>query len=145
MRKGDNWQTVPVLWIGFKHPVKGKMGIPVSSILSEDQSLPVIYDWLNSNRHAVKKKFGHSRSVHFPKIIISDQAMVFILAALKEFNGETMELFLKRAWEIVNGNNLHKETKKTLVHLCASHFMNGVKRFLKKKDIGMQKNNISCI
>ena len=138
MRKGDNGKQFLYYELALKHPVKEKMGIPVSSMLSEEQSLPVIYDWLHSFRKAVKKRFGHSRSVLFPKMIISDQAMVFILAALKEFNGETMELFLKREWDIVNGNNLHKETKKLLFN----HFMNGVKRFLKRKDIGMQNHNI---
>ena len=121
------------------------MGIPVSSMLSEDQSLPVIYDWLNSNRHAVKKRFGHSRSVLFLKIIIRDQAMVFILAALKEFNGEAMELFLKRAWDIVNGNNLHKETQKNSCSFMCEPFHEWSQKVFKEKDIGIQKNNISCI
>ena len=51
-------------------------------------------------------------------MIISDQAMVFILAALKEFYCEIMELCLKKAWDIVNGNNLHKETQKTCSFMC---------------------------
>ena len=122
MRKGDNGKQFLYYELALKHPVKEKMGIPVSSMLSEEQSLPVIYDWLHSFIKAVKKRFGHSRSVLFPKMIISDQAMVFILAALKEFNGETMELFLKREWDIVNGNNLHKETKKLLfIHVQPFH------------------------
>lgn len=60
-------------------------------------------------------------------MILSDQAMVFILPALKEFNGQTMESFLKRAWNIVQGKTIFTDTQKTIVHLCASHFMNSVK------------------
>ena len=142
VRKGDKGKQFLYYELAAKHPVKGKMGIPLTSMVSEDQSLPVIYDWLHSFRHAVKKRFGHSRSVLFPKMIISDQAMVFILAAMKEFNGENMEFFLKRAWNIVNGRFQFSDTQKTLIHLCASHFMNGVKRFLKKKDTGSQKKHI---
>ena len=142
VRKGDKGKQFLYYELATKHPVKGKMGIPLTSMISEDQSLPFIYDWLHSFRHAVKKRFGHSRSVLFPKMIISDQAMVLILAAMKEFNGENMELFLKRAWNIVNGKFQFSDTQKTLIHLCASQLMNGVKRFLKKKDTGSQKINI---
>ena len=76
-------------------------------MLSEDQSLPVIYDWLILLDMQSRKGLVISEVSFFPKMIISDQTMAFVLAALKEFNGETMELFLKRAWDIVNDNNLH--------------------------------------
>jgi hypothetical protein len=58
--------------------------------------------------------------------------MVFILAALKEFNDEDSVTFLNRAWNIINGTAF-QDTEKTLVHLCRSHFLNSVKRYLKKK------------
>lgn len=35
-----------------------------------------------------RKKNGHSRSVKNPKAIVSDQSMVFIMAAFKEFNNK---------------------------------------------------------
>ena len=125
VHKSDEGKQFLYYELALKHPFRGKMGIPLTSMISADQSLPIISDWLRSFRHAVKKRFGHSRSILLP--------IFFILAALKEFNGEDMPSFLKRAWNIVNGRFQASDIQKTLIHLCASHLMNGVKRFLKKK------------
>ena len=127
--------------LAIRNPVKGKMGIPLTAMLTTDQTLATILDWIRCFRQAEKQKFGHNniKIVNFPKLIISDQAMVFILAALKEFNGETLDNFLCRAWSIILGKADSAECSKTLVHLCASHFMHSAKLHLKKKDIGGHK------
>ena len=118
--------------MAIKHPVKGKMGIPVTSMLSSDQSLSIVCDWIRSFRHGEKKLFGFS-NLTTPKLIISDQSMVFILAALHEFNGDDTSSFLTRCWKIANGTACTSESKKTIVHLCASHFMNSCKKYILKK------------
>ena len=138
VRKSDAGKQFLYNELALKHPVKGKMGIHLTSMISADQSLPIMSDWLRTFRHAVKKRFEHSKSVLIPKMIISDQAMIFTLVALKEFNPS----FLTRAWNIVNGRFQASDIQKTLIHLCASHLMNSLKRFLKKNDTGSQKMNI---
>ena len=67
-------------------------------------------------------------------MIISDMAMVFILAPMKVFYGETTELFLRGASYIVNGKFQNKDAEKNF-HLRAIHLMNYVKKILKKKKI----------
>lgn len=51
-----------------------------------------------------KKMFGYN-NISKPKIIISDESWVFIIAALKEFNTETLQDFLLRASEYCSGKN----------------------------------------
>ena len=65
------------------------MGVPLTAMLTTDQSVSTILDWIRCFRHAEKMRFGHNENnlATFPKLINNDQAMVFIQAALKEFNG----------------------------------------------------------
>lgn len=41
--------------LALKHPVRGKMGIPVAAMMTGDQSLPCVQDWITRFRHAEKK------------------------------------------------------------------------------------------
>ncbi|KAK3092502.1 hypothetical protein FSP39_003739 [Pinctada imbricata] len=127
VRKNENGKRMLYYELSVRHPVKGKMGLPVSAMLTEDNSLPSVQDWIARFRHAEKRQFGHG-NVSQPKLIISDESWVFILAALKEFNSETLSMYLDRAWRIFNGDE-DNDMQKTNVHLCASHFMNKVRRF----------------
>ena len=84
--------------MAMKNPITGDMGIPLTAMLSADQSLPTVMDWLNQFLNAEKRKFGHSRCIQ-PTIIISDQSWILILSALKIFNCETLLDFLTRLWD----------------------------------------------
>lgn len=129
VRKGDEGKRILYYELALRHPVKGKMEIPVSAImLTDDQSLPSIQNCIARFRHDEKKFFGHSNTSQ-PKLIISDESWVFIIAALKEFNTETLKEFLHRTWNIALGKEPKKPNDKTIVHLCKSHFMQKVKRF----------------
>ena len=59
--------------------------------------------------------------------------MVFILAALQEFNGIDMRMFIERSWKKLNDAVSASDLDKTLVHLCVSHFMNTCKKYVEKK------------
>lgn len=139
VRKSDENKRFLYYELAIAHPIEGKMGIPISSMLSENQSITSVLDWLRSFRHAEKAMFGYNNTVNYPKIIISDQSMVFILSALKEFNNEDLSDFLKRSYNIAKGRASCIDCKKTIVHLCKSHYMNSVKRYLRKKEISLQK------
>lgn len=58
VRKGDDWKRFLYYERALRHPVKGKMGIPVSPIVTDDQSLPTIQNWIARFRHDEKKLFG---------------------------------------------------------------------------------------
>lgn len=112
--------------LAIQHPVRGKMGLPLTAMITEDQSLPCVQDWIARFRHAEKKLFGHNNSSR-PQIIISDDSWVFIIAALKEFNTETLQEFLERTWNFCFGKQVEKTNcNKTI---GKSHFMKKVRRF----------------
>ena len=51
VRKGDDSMRFLYYELALRHPVKGKMGIPVSAMLTDDQSLPSVQDWIARFRH----------------------------------------------------------------------------------------------
>jgi hypothetical protein len=55
IRKTDNGKQFLYYELALCHPVQGKMGIPITSMVTEDQSLPVVLDWIRNFRHAEKK------------------------------------------------------------------------------------------
>lgn len=75
--------------LAVAHPVFGKMGILLTAMLAEDQPLTSVH-WLRSFRYAEKQMFGYSQPIKYAKMIISGKSMIFILAALKEFNNEEL-------------------------------------------------------
>ena len=52
IRRTEDGKQMLYYELAIRHPVKGKMGIPVTSMVSSDQSLPIISDWIKSFRHA---------------------------------------------------------------------------------------------
>lgn len=128
VRKNEDGKRYLYYELAIKNPVNGKMGIPLTSMISDNQSLPIILDWLTSFQHAEKKRFGHN-NIAQPKLIVSDEAWVFMISALRVFNTESLQDFLERSWQSFIGKIPETNLKKTIVHLCASHFMNKVKRF----------------
>lgn len=64
VRKGDDGKRFLYYELALRHPVKGKMGIPVSSMVTDDQSLPTIQNWIARFRHDEKKLFGPTQNDH---------------------------------------------------------------------------------
>lgn len=69
---------------------------------------------------------GYHKFVKHPKLVISDQSMVFTLAALKEFKNEDLADFLKCSYkkDYAKGEARVSECMKTKVSLCKGFFMN---------------------
>lgn len=99
VRKGEEGKRLLYYEQALRHPVKGKMGIQVSAMLT-------VHLLLRIGKLALdifeKKLFGYSNTCQ-PKLFISDELWVFIIAALKEFNTETLKGFLLRTWNIALG------------------------------------------
>ena len=55
--------------------------------------------------------------------MLSDRAMVFLLATLKVWNSETKNDFLRRAYRIVTGTADAVDYKKTNIHACLAHVL----------------------
>ena len=117
--------------LAMENPENGKMAIPLSGMISDDQSLKTLLDWMTSFRDAEKKHFGYKNLVQ-PKLIVSDQAWVFILCGLKIFNNENFNQYLERMWAAVNSESQSSTKKYTTIHLCSSHIMNKFSKFLRE-------------
>jgi hypothetical protein len=129
VRRSEDGKRFLYYEMALRNPRKGVMGVPVTAMISDNQTLPIVTDWIESFRHAEKKLLGHS-NVCQPKMITSDESMVFIIAALKCFNLETLTDYLQRCWNIFKGTAMASDVlHKTIVHLCTSHFMHKVKRY----------------
>ena len=50
-------------------------------------------------------------------MIVSDQSMVFMLATLTEFNSETIQTYLERAYHLISGKATKSDNNKTIVYL----------------------------
>ena len=114
-----------------RHPKKGSISAPLSVMVSDNHSLPTIEHWLHTFRHAEKTLYG-AANLSAPVQFNSDRSLVMILAALRVINLENMEMFLERAWKIVNGESTKEELMKMNVHACAFHFMRDVRKMLRK-------------
>ncbi|WAR21976.1 LOW QUALITY PROTEIN: hypothetical protein MAR_015950 [Mya arenaria] len=118
IRKTENNKRFLYYELAIASPVKGRMGIPITSMISERQSLPVVLDWLREFRYGEKALFGYSRLIQYPRMIVSDQSMVFILAALTEFNSESIKTYLQRAFNIISGKATISDVNKTIIYYC---------------------------
>jgi hypothetical protein len=127
--------------IACLNPTKGQNIIPVASLLSSLHSTPMIRFWLSEFRRAEKKIYGHGNTV-MPNQINSDRSLVFIQAALSEFNNESMDDFRSRAWRIITGQASSSDLRKVIPHACLSHVMSSFKKVVKEiyksnSDFGM--------
>ena len=128
VRRGQDGKQFLYYELTVANPVAKEMGIPVSAMVSNDQSLPTVLDWLECFRQAEKKHFGFC-NLTCPMSITSDQSWVFIIASLKVFNDETVTQYLCRMWQHCKETSARKVQRKTTVHLCCSHIMNNLKKF----------------
>ena len=112
------------------NPTKDQNIIPVTSLLSTLHSTPMIRFWISEFRRAEKTIFGHG-NIAIPKQVNSDRSLVFIQAALSEFNNETMDDFKSRAWRIINGEASCCDMSKVNPHACLSHVMSSFKKIIK--------------
>ena len=104
------------------HPVAYEPPLMVAKMVSNDHSMTSLQYFSSRFSYAEAMLFGH-KNVSMPRVIESDFSLVFILAALKEFNGESLPDFLERAWRIANKTHSEKDVKLVGVHVCTSHFM----------------------
>lgn len=126
------------------NPTKDQNIIAVTSLLSTLHSTPMIRFWTSEFRKAQKILFGHGNIIiiAIPKKFNSDRILVFIQAALSEFNNEMMDDYKSRAWRIINGEASCCDMSKVNLHACLSHAISSFKKIIKdvfksKSEFGM--------
>lgn len=125
-----------------EHPVTSEPPLMVAEMISNDHSMSSLQYFLSRFRYSEAQIFGH-RNVSLPKVMESDFSLVFVLAALKEFNGETLFDFLERSWRIVTNKRSQKDLKMIAVHVCTSHFMRRL--YVRVRKFATNKHQVAFI
>jgi hypothetical protein len=116
---------------------------PVTSMLSTTHTTMDLVQWLHDFEAAYRKLYGFKAPFPKPPIVHSDGALVFQMAALRFFNGDTtLNTYLKRCWIIIKGSATSEDLKKTVVHSCLAHFVKSVKRQAIKHCV---KKKVNCM
>ena len=68
VRKQEDGKQFLYYELAIRNPIKGKMGIPLTAMLTSDQSLSTVLDWIRCFRQAEKQRYGHNNTkiVKFP-------------------------------------------------------------------------------
>ncbi|CAF2137982.1 unnamed protein product [Rotaria magnacalcarata] len=105
--------------------------VPVTFMISDAHSLVNILHWL--------QLFKYNHSLVFPgkpfprpRIVLSDRAQIFLIAALQLWNNESMKDFLHRAYRIVNDNADDTDLQTTNIHACLAHVLLDVRKTINK-------------
>lgn len=96
-------------------------------MISSLHSTPLVRFWLSEFRRSEKKIYGHANTSK-PYQINSDRSLVFIQAALSEFNNEDLNTFRTRAFRIINGCAKDGDFSGIFPHACLSHVMGSFKK-----------------
>jgi hypothetical protein len=119
-----NFSTRPVTTKNLSGP-----SFPVTSMLSTTHTTMDLVQWLQDFEAAYRKLYGFKHPFPKPPIVHSDGALVFQMAALRFFNGDTtLSIYLKRCWAIINKKATNDDLSKTIIHSCLAHFVKSVKR-----------------
>ncbi len=68
-----------------------------------------------------------------PALVMADFSMAIINACVREFTGETVQEYLTRGYDIINGDAHKEDAEKTIFHVCAAHMLKLNKFHAKEK------------
>ena len=121
-----------VLYYGLvvRHPNEGDPSVPVAEMVTSDQSTGNIRTFLERFRRDESRIY--SGRLTSPRQLNTDYSRAILLAVLKEFNNETMETFLQRAFRILTKRGSKKDFELTIPHVGCSHFMHIAHRKIKE-------------
>ncbi|EDO29594.1 predicted protein [Nematostella vectensis] len=106
-------------------------------MVTNSHTMTSLANFLAPFRHCEAKIFGY-RSVPKPLRMESDFSWPFVLATLKEFNGESFSEFLERAWRMATKSCLKRDSNMVNPHICSSHVMHDISLQCKKRCNGAQ-------
>ena len=62
VRKQNDGKRFLYYELAKRNIIKGKMGVPLTAMLTIDQSVSTSLDWIRCFRHAKKMRFGHNEN-----------------------------------------------------------------------------------
>ena len=130
--------------LAVRHPTVCNPPIPVAEMITNNHSAMNIRGFLEKFKGDDAKVFG--RDV-IPRQVTTDYSKAIILAILREFNNESLLLFLNRAHRLLCREGTSEDLKLTTPHVGCSHFMHIVHknlsaiRHLRKTTSGKNSNH----
>ena len=134
--------------IVVRHPKERNPPMPVAEMITNDHSAPSIRVFIERFRRDESKIFKGRQQI--PLQMNTDYSKAIILAALKEFNCESLQDFLIRVFKILQMEASNEDFKFMVPHVGCSHFMSIMHRKLKaivrsrKKGNSNRSTNTKC-
>ncbi|CAF1488393.1 unnamed protein product, partial [Adineta steineri] len=105
--------------------------VPITFMISDAHALINVIHWMQ------RFKFSHSqifvgKPFPRPRVVLSDRAQVFLLAALQIWNDESMHEFLHRAYRIVTDKATDYDLQLTVIHACLAHVLIDTRKTINK-------------
>jgi len=122
VRKMPGCSRILYYELTIRNPIGGGSGVPIAAMLSSNQTVSVIGNFLQSFRDAEKRLYGFRNQVK-PAVIKVDFAMALIMSLLRVFNQQDIAEYLKWCWHTMKLSESHK----TIIHVCLGHLMKRVK------------------
>ena len=109
-----------VLYYGLvvRHPNEGDPSVAVAEMITSDQSSGNIRTFIERFRRD-KSRIYNGRLTS-PRQLNTDYSRAILLAILKEFNNESLETFLQRAFRILEKKGLKGDFELTIPHVGLS-------------------------
>ena len=130
VNKAKSFKRIFNYCLALRHPLGKAPPLPLLEFISSSHTTDAVRSMLLYFREKENLIFG-SRNI--PKLIICDFSKVLIAAVLYEFNGETVEEYLARAFHIITGKATTQDLAKALIHVCSAHVIRNTKEVLRRK------------
>lgn len=115
--------------IVVRHPKESNPPMPVAEMITNDHSAQSIRTFIERFRRDEGVIFKGKPQI--PRQMNTDYSKAIILAALREFNGESLEQFLIRVFRILTKKASNEDLRFMVLHVGCSHFMSIMHRRLK--------------
>ena len=112
-----------------RHPKESNPPMPVAEMITNDHSAPSIRTFIERFRTDEGAIFKGKPQI--PRQMNTDYSKAIILAALREFNGESLEQYLIRVFRILTKTALNEDLRFMVLHVGCSNFMSIMHRRLK--------------
>ena len=97
--RNHNDKRVLYYAVVLRHPVQGNPPLPVAEMVTNDHTAPNIRTFLERFKRNEAKIFNGRQAM--PRQVNTDYSKAIILAVLREFNNESLEAFLARAFPLL--------------------------------------------
>ncbi|CAB3979111.1 kDa in NOF-FB transposable element [Paramuricea clavata] len=107
----------------MRHPYPKFPPIPIVEYITSVHTIDSIRLMLRTLKEKEKEVFPNLSLYTTPALVMADFNMAIINACVREFTGETVQEYLTRGYDIINGDARKEDAEKTIFHVCAAHML----------------------